>query len=200
MGLNRVLHYGLYKWSCIPKSPPKRCIVQCIIQHLFSQNIHVPTLYDMIYQTNAVLWGMSSYELKHDDVIKWKHFPRYWPFVDGIHRSPVNSPHKGQWCGALMFLWSAPWINGWVNNWEASDLRRHHAHYDVTVLNIVARCLAFIKIFFCWCSMSIATRAPADIIIFSLHLLIISANFYFSVFDKHTTCFPNVQCNIMISQ
>ena len=32
----------------------------------------------------------------HDDVIKWKHFPRYWLFVRGIHRSPVNSPHKGQ--------------------------------------------------------------------------------------------------------
>ena len=32
----------------------------------------------------------------HDDVIKWKHFPRSWPFVRGIHRSPVNSPHKGQ--------------------------------------------------------------------------------------------------------
>ena len=44
----------------------------------------------------------------HDNVIKWKHFPRYWPFVRGIHRSPVNSPHKGQWRGALMFLWSAP--------------------------------------------------------------------------------------------
>ena len=30
----------------------------------------------------------------HDDVIKWKHFPRYWPFVRGIHRSPVNSPYR----------------------------------------------------------------------------------------------------------
>ena len=38
----------------------------------------------------------------HEDVIKWKHFPRYWPFVGGIHRSPVNSPHKGQWRWALM--------------------------------------------------------------------------------------------------
>ena len=38
-----------------------------------------------------------------DDVIKWKYFPRYWPFVRGIHRWPVNSPHKGQWRGALMF-------------------------------------------------------------------------------------------------
>ena len=41
----------------------------------------------------------------HDDVIKWKPFPRYWPFVPGIHQSPVNSPHKGQWRGALMFFW-----------------------------------------------------------------------------------------------
>ena len=47
----------------------------------------------------------------HDDVIKWKHFPRYWPFVWGIHLSPVNSPHKGQWRGALMFsLISFCWV------------------------------------------------------------------------------------------
>ena len=70
----------------------------------------------------------------HDDVIKWKHIPRYWPFVRGIHRSPVNSPHKGQWCGALMFSLICVWINGWVNNREAGDLRRHRAHYDVTVM------------------------------------------------------------------
>ena len=31
------------------------------------------------------------------DVITWKHFPRYWPFMRGIHQSPMNSPHKGQW-------------------------------------------------------------------------------------------------------
>ena len=40
----------------------------------------------------------------HDDVIKWKHFPHYWPFVRGIHRSPVNFLHKSQWRGALMFF------------------------------------------------------------------------------------------------
>ena len=54
--------------------------------------------------------------LWHDDVIKWKHFSRYWPFVRGIHRSPVNSPHKGQWRRALMFSLICIWINGWVNN------------------------------------------------------------------------------------
>ena len=46
----------------------------------------------------------------HDDVIKWKHFPRYWPFVRGIHRSPVNSPHQAQWCGALVFSLICVWI------------------------------------------------------------------------------------------
>ena len=60
-------------------------------------------------------------------VIKWKQFPRYWPFVRGIHRSPVNSPHKGQWCGALIFYLIRAWIDGWVNNHEAGGLRRHRA-------------------------------------------------------------------------
>ena len=44
-----------------------------------------------------------NWSFSHNDVIKWKHVPRYWPFVRGIHRSPVNSSHKGQWRGALMF-------------------------------------------------------------------------------------------------
>ena len=70
----------------------------------------------------------------HGDVIKWKHFPLYWPFVRGIHRSPVNSPHEGQWRVSLMFSLICARINGWVNNREAGDLRRHRAHYDVTVM------------------------------------------------------------------
>ena len=70
----------------------------------------------------------------HDDIIKWKHFPHYWLFVQGIHRSPVNSPHKGQWRRALMSSLICTRINGWVNNGEAGDLRLHHAHYDVTVM------------------------------------------------------------------
>ena len=61
-------------------------------------------------------------------------FPRYWPFVRGIHRSPVNSPYKGQWRGALMFSLICAWINGWVKIGEAGDLRRHRAYYDVTLM------------------------------------------------------------------
>ena len=48
-------------------------------------------------------------EINHDDVIKWKHFPRYWPFVRRIHRSSVNRDAGG-------------------------DLRRHRHHYDVIVM------------------------------------------------------------------
>ena len=70
----------------------------------------------------------------HDDVFEWKHFPRYWPFVRGIHRSPVNSPNKGQWREALMFSLICAWINNWVNNREAGGLRSHRAHCDVNVM------------------------------------------------------------------
>ena len=48
--------------------------------------------------------------------------------------SPMNSPHKGQWRGALMFSLIRAQINGRVNNREAGDLRRHQAHCDVIVM------------------------------------------------------------------
>ena len=76
----------------------------------------------------------------YDDVIKWKRFPRYWPFVWGIHRSPVNSPHEDQWREALMFALICPWINGRLNNGESGYSRRRRAHYDVTVMNKACIC------------------------------------------------------------
>ena len=53
--------------------------------------------------------------INHDDAIKWQHFPRYWPFVRGIQRSPVDSRHKDQWHGALMFSLICAWTNDWEN-------------------------------------------------------------------------------------
>ena len=50
---------------------------------------------------------------------------------------PVISPHKGQWRGALMFTLICVWINGWVNNREAGDLRRYRGHYDVIVMQSI---------------------------------------------------------------
>ena len=82
----------------------------------------------------VVPWKKHRHTQNHDDVIKWKHFPRNWPFVRGIHRSPVNSPHKGQWRGALMFTLICARIYGWVNTREAGDLRRYRLHYDVIVM------------------------------------------------------------------
>ena len=51
-----------------------------------------------------------------------------------FYQSPANYPHKGQWHGALMFSFICDWINSWVHNREAGDLRRHRAHFDVIVM------------------------------------------------------------------
>ena len=78
----------------------------------------------------------------HDDVVKWKHFPHHWLFVRGIHRSPVNSPHKGQWRGALMSSLINAWTNDWVSTRDAVDLGHHRAHYDVTVMVSTGKSIA----------------------------------------------------------
>ena len=68
----------------------------------------------------------------------WRHqmetFSEKLALCAGNSPVPVNSPHKGQWRGALMFSLICVWINGWVNNGEAGDLRRHRGHYDVSVM------------------------------------------------------------------
>ena len=68
----------------------------------------------------------------------WRHqmetFSALLAICAGNSLVAVNSPHKGQWRGALMFSFISVWINDWVNNREAGDLRRHHGHYDVNVI------------------------------------------------------------------
>ena len=92
-------------------------------------------LYECIWNRGNFSWKCCLTSVwSHDDVIKWKHFPRYWPFVREIHRSPVNSPHKGQWRGALMFSFNCAWTDSWAYNGDAGDLRRYCAHYDVIVM------------------------------------------------------------------
>ena len=53
--------------------------------------------------------------------------------------SPVTGKFPTQMSVSRSFkvFWICIWINGWVNNREADDLRRHRAHYDVTVKCIV---------------------------------------------------------------
>ena len=101
----------------------------------------------------------------------WRHqmetFPRYWPFVRGIHRSPVNSPIKGQWCGALMFSLICAWINHYINNRDAGDLRRYRAHYDIIVMihtSVTAdRPTSLWWLYMSWCQ--ICTRTSATIML-----------------------------------
>ena len=62
--------------------------------------------YPLSYDTRHWFW--------HYDVIKWKHFPRYWRFVRGLKRSLLDSLHKAQWRRALMFSSMCTWTNGWA--------------------------------------------------------------------------------------
>ena len=70
----------------------------------------------------------------------WRHqmetFSALLALCAGNSPVPVNSTHKGQWRGVLMFSLICAWINGWVNNRgaQAVDLRRHRCHYDVNVM------------------------------------------------------------------
>ena len=52
--------------------------------------------------------------------------------------SPVSGefPHKGQWRGALVFSRICAWINDWVKNGGAGDLRHYRTHYAVSVMQI----------------------------------------------------------------
>ena len=112
-----------------------------MVYHAFLPLKAVERNYEIVI-THAYQALFSFYEYKlvgdfwgpHDDAKIWKYPPRYRPFVRGLNPDPVNAPHKGQWRGALMFSLICVWINGWINNREAGDLRRYCAHYDVTVM------------------------------------------------------------------
>ena len=115
--------------------------------------------YVLLWCIMSLSWTYTWW--RHDDVIKRKHFPRYWPFMRGIHRSPVNSPHKGQWRGALTFPLIYAWINSWVNNSEDGDLRRHHAHYDVTVMqDVIVRVSQVTRLLHQHCSNRMIVAVP----------------------------------------
>ena len=77
-------------------------------------------------------------QIRHHNTAWWRHqmetFFALLALCAGNPPVPVNSPHKGQWLGALMFSLICARINGWVNNRDAGDLRRNRSHYDVIVM------------------------------------------------------------------
>ena len=90
----------------LPTTSPKKNISPItLVWHWSRVNSHARDKSRLCFVqiTRSVFSSLLTYKWWHDDVIKWKHCSRYWPFVPGIHRSPVNSLHEGQWRGALMF-------------------------------------------------------------------------------------------------
>ena len=96
----------------------------------------IPLTWQMILKINANIH--SAYYVT---ILTWwrrqmETFSVFWPFVMGIHRSPLDSPSKGQWRGALMLSWTCAWTNGWANTRDSGDLTHRRAHYDVTIMDI----------------------------------------------------------------
>ena len=87
-----------------------------------------------------IQWSLGPYrplrfihkQLGHDDVTKWKHFPLYWRFIRGIHRSPVIPLTKAS-DAELWFSWSCS-LNkplskhswGWWFETRSRSLWRHY--------------------------------------------------------------------------
>ena len=80
----------------------------------------------------AITWAdVQCWRSAHDDVIKWTHFPRYWPFVWGIHRSqrPVKRSFDVFFDLRLNQRLSITIVRLVI-------LRRNRAHCDVIVMMV----------------------------------------------------------------
>ena len=77
-------------------------------------------------------WYLDSWVMKHQcDACMMLEMAWRTPQLLAVVQSPLTKASDAElWC----FIWSAPWINGWVNNRKAGDLRRHCAHYDVILM------------------------------------------------------------------
>ena len=80
--------------------------------------------------TNLLLRTVSAFSLRvtKEHVMVWKHFSHYRPMVSEIHRWPINSPHKGQWYGVMMFssllAWTTCWKKQFRCRWSANHCTR----------------------------------------------------------------------------
>ena len=105
--------------------------------------------------------------------------PRYWP----LHRwIPLTKASNAELLSA--------WINGWVNNREAGGLRRHHAHYDVTVMECRARHDIF-RCFFRWANIYLKWSRRSREFTRSLFRLTVVVNIFVSdeqLFSFYVSC------------
>ena len=117
---NKIIRYRSYhNWLAKPvvieftDVKYARCKLQLNVIHSSWRYESRPNLYVYTCICNNLMMSEATYFVwnSDDDVLKWKRFLRYWPFVQETHRSPVNSPHKGQWGGALMFYLICAWTH-----------------------------------------------------------------------------------------
>ena len=84
--------------------------------------------------SHSDIWSRRKYSKLHDDVIKWEHLLRYWPFVQGIHWSRVNSPQKGQWHRAFFDLCLIQWLSK-QSRCQWSEMPSHSLWHHCNALN-----------------------------------------------------------------
>ena len=109
----------------------------CCLEFIKLCHVHMETVEGHIVSDSS-----ACNNSLHDDVIKWKRFPRYWPLCGEFpgHRwIPSQRPVTQSF--DVSFI--CAWIDGWVNNRNAGDLRRHCAHHDITVMNVTLERIGF---------------------------------------------------------
>ena len=129
-----------------------RMVIGILITKFLNSASELSVVIGMQYSYNGVKQRCHSHKSSNQSISKrgckkcmvhpwfawWRHqmetFSALLAICAGNSPVPVNSPHKGQWRGALTFSLMCVWINGWVNNREAGDLRRYRVHYDVIVM------------------------------------------------------------------
>ena len=129
--IHKHAHYNLHLWM--------KCDSYCFFRSCVS--FFLTTLCDMGVRSVPGRDSQISVTISDPGLLCntwWRHQMETFSALLAICvvKSPVPGefPHKGQWRGALMFSLICAWINGWVNNKEAGDLRRYRAHYEVAVM------------------------------------------------------------------
>ena len=112
------IHHKSPVYPSVPKYIPPTIVSRLRFSSGYQQKtlLHLPTKSRQI-------------EIKLIENVSWRHhqmqyrFPRYWPFVRGIHWLPMNSPHKASDAELWYFICSSP-----------EYLKRHCTHYDFTLM------------------------------------------------------------------
>ena len=100
----------------------------------------------------------SNVGLVHVDVIRWKHFPRYWPFVRGIHRSPVDFSLQRPVTRSFEVFFDLS-----LNKRLSKHLRQRRVQFDVTAWQTMEIWIWITKFAICICIYVLIEPTPVAI-------------------------------------